>query len=235
MPSEGSQHDDDGVAITVGIDDLETFLTADDPTIREYAAGRLLEVAGDDPGEVRSLAPTMLDRLDADGDAVREDVAESAALVAEAHPSAFADEVQALSGHAADDRPAVRGGVARALAAVAEHDPDAATDAVDALADRLDDDRSAYAVDAAGGGERWRVDVGDGVRAPPAVADDTLLVADGDGTVHGLATADGARRWTVDTDADPRTLSVASGAIALGDAERGWAESLSRVKKMFGG
>lgn len=57
-------------------------------------------------------------------------------------------------------------------------------------------DRSLYALDLDNGTELWSYDTGDRVDAPAAVADGTVVVANGAGVAVGLDAETGAERWS---------------------------------------
>lgn len=81
------------------------------------------------------------------------------------------------------------------------------------------DDGRIYAVEAASGDIRWRVETGYGVRGSPVRRGDTLFVGSRDDRLYALGT-DGSERWTVkfgnDVDAGP---AVDSGRVYAGSAD----------------
>ena len=118
---------DEGLEVTLGIDQLETFLTADDPDVREYAAGTLAEEASDRPADVRSAVASLTDCLE-DEPSIRAHAAAALSAVASDYPAAMRDSVPALL-EWLDGSPAVRTDIADALASIAVDDPAAIVDA----------------------------------------------------------------------------------------------------------
>ncbi|QRV15589.1 PQQ-binding-like beta-propeller repeat protein [Haloterrigena salifodinae] len=176
----------DGIEVTVGIDQLEEFLAADDPDVREYAARTLATKAAERPADVRSAVPSLTDRLE-DEPSIRSHAAAALSAVAADHPGAVRESIPALtdrlesearsasstSGEAANAT--VRASAADALAAVATEAPAAVADSIEAL--------GRYATD---GNERVRVRTTDALAAVAdaqpervvAVVDDVAAAAD---------------------------------------------------------
>lgn len=63
-------------------------------------------------------------------------------------------------------------------------------------------DTALIALDAANGTERWRVDVSDGIRSSPAVADGVVYFGSSNHTVYALYSDDGEIAWKFETAAD---------------------------------
>ncbi|ELZ13236.1 pyrrolo-quinoline quinone [Haloterrigena salina JCM 13891] len=176
----------DGIEVTVGIDQLEEFLAADDPDVREYAARTLATKAAERPADVRSAVPALTDRLE-DEPSIRSHAAAALSAVAADHPGAVRESIPALtdrlegearSASRTSDEAAsatVRADAADALAAVAAEAPAAVADSIEAL--------GRYATD---GNERVRVRTTDALAAVAdaqpeqvvAVVDDVAAAAD---------------------------------------------------------
>lgn len=74
-----------------------------------------------------------------------------------------------------------------------------------------------YALAAADGRERWRVETIGGVRSSPAVADGTVYVGNANGNVSAVAAADGSERWRFRTDRVVQSSpAVADGTVYVG-------------------
>lgn len=132
-PARGGQPS--GIEVTVGIDQLEAFLSADDPDVREYAASTLADEAIERPGDVRDVVPTLIDRLE-DHRAISASVTTALAAVAQRHPEAVAPGVTALTERL--EGPAdITADAVDALAAIAAATPDAVTVSIDPLAECL--------------------------------------------------------------------------------------------------
>ena len=130
-----------GIEVTVGIDQLEVFLSADDPEVREYAASTLATEAAERPGDVRSAVSALIDRLE-DEAAIRSHATAALAAVARSHPSAIQDGVPALTDRLAGSA-TVRADAVEALNAVAVDDPLAITESVEPLTAYVTDDDTA--------------------------------------------------------------------------------------------
>ncbi|WP_252700921.1 PQQ-binding-like beta-propeller repeat protein [Natronosalvus vescus] len=127
-----------GIEVTVGIDQLEVFLSADDPEVREYAASTLATEAAERPGDVRSAVPALIDRLEDDA-AIRSQATAALAAVGRSHPSAIQDGVPALTDRLAGSA-TVRADAVEAISAVAADDPLAIAESVEPLTAYVTDD-----------------------------------------------------------------------------------------------
>ena len=77
-------------------------------------------------------------------------------------------------------------------------------------------DRSVYALEANTGRVRWSVELGERVRAPPAVADGTVYATTADGTLTAFDAGDGQRRWRRQPGGTLRSPAVSDGTVYVG-------------------
>ncbi|WP_312909017.1 PQQ-binding-like beta-propeller repeat protein [Natronosalvus caseinilyticus] len=123
---------DDDLEVTLGIDQLQRFLSADDPDVRTYAASTLAGEAADRPREVCSAVPALIDRLE-DEPSVRANATAALAAIATEHPAEVAAGVPALTDRL-EGSTAVRVDAVDALAAISDAEPAALLESVEALA-----------------------------------------------------------------------------------------------------
>ncbi|MFC7240676.1 PQQ-binding-like beta-propeller repeat protein [Saliphagus sp. GCM10025317] len=123
---------DDDLEVTLGIDQLQRFLSADDPDVRTYAASTLAGEAADRPREVCSAVPALIDRLE-DEPSVRANATAALAAIAAEHPAEVTAGVSALTDRL-EGSTAVRADAVDALAAIGDAEPTALLESVDALA-----------------------------------------------------------------------------------------------------
>ncbi|WP_436343195.1 outer membrane protein assembly factor BamB family protein [Natronorubrum sp. FCH18a] len=128
----------DGIEVTVGITQLEAFLTAEDPEVREYAAKTLANEAAERPDDVRSAVDALTDRLE-DDPAIRSHAAAALSALADTHPAAIRDSVPALT-ERLEGSTTIRADAADALAAVAADEPRIVTESTDALGAHVTDE-----------------------------------------------------------------------------------------------
>lgn len=68
-----------------------------------------------------------------------------------------------------------------------------------------------YAVDAVSGEQRWEFHTGSGINSPPAVVDDTVYIANSDGSLLALDATSGDTRWNFSTYIDRWAPAVVDG------------------------